>query len=64
MCHSRADEYEDLTEDVYYQVQSATRIQIVEGSVFPQCVAGSEQHCTERVQPDQFKGLVTTNLKS
>lgn len=59
MCHSRTYIYQDLAEDVDDQVLSA--VQIVEGSVFPQSIAGSKQHCTERVQSDQLKAFVVTD---
>ena len=59
MCHSRAYVYADLAEDVDDQVLVA--VQIVEGSVFPQSIAGSKKHCTERVQSNQLEGFVVTD---
>jgi len=59
MCHSRTYVYQDLAEDENDQVLSA--VQIVEGSVFPQSIAGRKQHCTERVQSDQLEAFVVTD---
>lgn len=58
MCHSRAYVYKHLAEDIDDQICST--VDIVEGSIFPQGIADSEHHRTERVQPDHLEAFVST----
>ncbi len=57
---SRAYVYENLAEHEDDQVVRA--VQIVEGSVFPQSIAGSKQHRADRVQSDELEAVVTAGL--